>query len=439
MCKTSKENMPEHKLDTGINFIDGINELGLILGYHTQTEKTVDMTKQNSPAVDLAWFKEENQKFPLFIFEVESSATNGMTYNPMKVFSKKNEKFEKPLFFFQLVLNGGQDSSRVDDLKETYGTYNYRIYRISTGESQKFLFDIIEQHRRISQNFDPFRVISFLLQSKWIEYDLTSLANHIESLDFEKESGLLLSSYVLLASHYKELIPILTEYLIKIHIDFYSNLNRVKYSNYIGNTWCFPIHLGIIYASSNNLSVKDRTVTQLKDWQENNSHLTMIGPHFGLSYDYDEFIIWGSGGLFGILASLFFDNNDIRLYFASQLKKIIDETNTKYAITNILWLLHIIPPIEESKIFFNYAIKAINKIGSFSIESFWNPPFLTHDENYIDIFMEQSDKKFDFQNYIALIKSKPKHDKVLGIQTACRLLTNDYYDEEMNKNIISAI
>ena len=143
--------MPEHKLDTGINFIDGINELGLILGYHTQTEKTVDMTKQNSPAVDLAWFKEENQKFPLFIFEVESSATNGMTYNPMKVFSKKNEKFEKPLFFFQLVLNGGQDSSRVDDLKETYGTYNYRIYRISTGESQKFLFDIIEQHRRISQ------------------------------------------------------------------------------------------------------------------------------------------------------------------------------------------------------------------------------------------------------------------------------------------------
>ncbi len=430
--------MSDHKLDIGINFIDGINKLGSILGYHTQTEKLVDMIKRNSPAVDLAWFKEENQKFPLFIFEVESSATNGMTYNPMKVFSKKNEKFEKPLFFFQLVLSGGQDSSRIDDLRETYGTYNYRIYRVSTYESQSFLFDILEQHRQISQNLDVIQLIRFLFESKWIDFDLFSLTNHIESLDFEKESGLLLSSYIFLASHYKELIPITVGYLRKIHTDFYSNLNKVRYSSYMGSTWCFPIHLGIIYASTEDLYTKDKALNQLKYWQNNKQHLSMIGPHFGLSQDYDEFIIWGAGGLFGVLSSLFYDNN-ARLYFANQLKKIIDETKLEYKIPNLLWLLHIIPPIEESKSFFEYVIRIIKEIGSFSLESFWNPPFLNHDEDYIDLFIQKSDSIFDFQDYIKLINGKQRRDNMLGIQIACSLLTNDYYDEEMNKNIISTI
>jgi hypothetical protein len=123
--------MPEHKLKKGIDFINGIKELGTLLDYHVQLETPVSTEKENSPAVDIAWFKEENQKFPLFIFEVESTASNGMTYNPMKVFSKRNEQFEKPLFFFQVVLKGGQESSRIEDLKNQFGNYNYRIYRTS--------------------------------------------------------------------------------------------------------------------------------------------------------------------------------------------------------------------------------------------------------------------------------------------------------------------
>ncbi|MTK54028.1 hypothetical protein [Paludibacter sp.] len=343
--------MSEHKLKTGISIIDGIKTIGLIMGYHVQLEQPVNMKKQNSPAVDLAWFKEENHKFPLFIFEVESSASNGMVYNPMKVFSKKNEKFEKPLFFFQLVLSSSHDSSRINDLKETYGTYNYRIYRIKTEESQHFLLDILEQHRRISQNLDVTQLIKFLLMSKWIEFDLPTLTNHIESLDFEKESGTLLSSYILLASQFQELIPIASEYLKKIHVDFYSNINKVLYNNYMGSNWCFPIHLGIIYASNDDLDAKHKAILQLKYWQNNDSHMTMIGPHFGLSQDYDEFIVWGAGGLFGILSSLFYDNLDMRFYFANQLKIIIDQTHPKYKIPNLLWLLHIIPPIKKVKYF----------------------------------------------------------------------------------------
>ena len=431
--------MPEHKLVPGIDFIKGINELGLIMGYHIQTEHPVDNKKIKSPEVDVAWFKEENQKFPLFIFEVESSATNGMAYNPMKVFSKKNEKFEKPLFFFQVILKSVQDSSRIKDLKRTYGTYNYRIYKILNAESQNFLFDILEQHRRISHNLDIVNLFDFLIQSKWIDVDLVSLSVHIENLEFEKKSGLLLSSYVLLASKYKEITPIVFNSLRKIHQDFFSNLNKVNYSTYMGNSWCFPIHLGIINAYSDDLYLKEKAIKQLKYWQANNSHLTMIGPHFGLAQDYDDFLIWGAGGLFGILSLLFRENYDFRIYFAKELKKIIDKTRLNYRICNLLWMLHIIPPIKQSENLFKYIKNSLSEIGGFSMASLGNPPFLNNDIEFIERFLKQKDKFPDFIEFISLNESKKKPDNIERVQIACYLLTNNYFDDELNRKIISMI
>ena len=431
--------MSEHKLKPGIDFINGIKSLGLIMGYYIQTEHPVDFEKANSPEVDVVWIKEENQKFPLFIFEVESTASNGMTYNPMKVFSKKNEKFEKPLFFFQVILTGGLNSSRIKDLKRTYGTYNYRIYSVLNAESQSFLFDVLEQHRRISQNLNIFNLFNFLIQSKWINIDFEALAIHIENLDFEKDSGLLLSSYVELASKHKEIVPITFNYLCKIHQDFFSNLNKVNYSTYLGNSWCFPIHLGIINTCSDDLYIKEKTIKQLKYWQTKNSYMTMIGPHFGLAQDYDEFLIWGAGGLFGILSFLYRENYMVRLYFAEELKKIVEKTSSKYRLPNIYWMLHIIPPTEQSESLYKYIKKSFSEIGSFSMDSFWNPPFLYHDEEYIKLVIKQKDGFPKFNEFISLIKSKKIVDNLERIQTACYLLTNNNIDDELNRIIISLI
>lgn len=431
--------MSEHKLNEGISFIEGITKLGQILEYHVQNERPIDSEKIQSPAIDIAWFTEENQKFPLFIFEVESTSTNGMTYNPMKVFSKKNEKFEKPLFYFQVILKGGQNSSRVDDLKETYGTYNYRIYRISSSESQNFLFDVLEQHRRVSQKLDVVSLFDFMIQSKWINIDFELLSRHIEVLEFEKESGALLNSFAILASSYKEIIPITFEYIRKIHFDFYSNLNKVNYSTYIGNTWCFPIHLGIINAFTNDLHLKAKTERQLKYWQENNSSLSMIGPHFGLNRDYDEFLIWGAGGLFGVLSSLYKDNNEMRLYFAKELKKILDHTNLDYRIPNILWLLHIIPPVHKSEYFYKYVKNTISELGSFSMSAFWVPPFLDNDEDFLKNFHKQNDPFPEIDELISLIESKRKVTSFECIQTACCILTANYSNGELSGRIVSMI
>lgn len=294
------------------------------------------------------------------------------------------------------------------------------------------------QHRRIAQDLNVTSLIRFLINSRWIDFDLKSITNHIESLDFENEW--ILNSYVTLSSHFIEFVPIASEYLRKIHIDIYSNQSKINYRTYLGNHWYFPIHLGIIYANAvEDLYVKEKAVKQLIFWQENSSYMTMIGPHFGLSQDYDEFLIWGAGGLFGLLSSLFIDNINLRLSFVRQLKKIIIKVNPEYRIPNLLWMLNILPPIDKSKSIFNFIAKEFNSIGSFSRESLRTPPFLSHDEDFLSYFMNQHDHIPSFQELIDIKLRKQSPDSLLIIQLACRYLTSNDINEEMIQNLVKLI
>lgn len=427
--------MPEHKMKKGIDFINGIRDLGRLLGYHVELEIPVSTEKGNSPAVDIAWYKEENQKFPLFIFEIESSASNGMVYNPLKVFSKKNEQFEKPLFFFQIVLKGGQESSRIEDLKNQFGNYNYRIYRTSEFEEKKLILDVLEQHRRLTQELDIITLANYLVDSNWIDIDIKQVSNHIILLDFERSSGFLLSSFVALSSTNKIFIPLTVCLLENIHVDFFTNLNRINYQTYLGSSWCFPIHLGIIYSFTDDLYKKEKIISQLKYWQEKNSYLTMIGPHFGLSHDYDEFLVWCSGGLFGLLSFLFHDNYEIRIYFAKELFKIIDKSSEEYKIANLLWVLHIIPISEHGEKLFKKVKNEIKRIKCFSNDSFRIPPFLNADEEWIEEFTNKNDSFPEFNHLKILAESKNDTDRIEKIRIACMFLTNNYVTNEMIEGI----
>lgn len=427
--------MPEHKLKKGIDFINGIKDLGKLLGYHVELETPVSPEKDNSPAVDIAWYKEEHQKFPLFIFEIESSASNGMAYNPLKVFSKKNEQFEKPLFFFQIVLKGGQDSSRVEDLKNQFGNYNYRIYRTSESEDKKLILDVLDQHRRLTQELDIINLANYLNGAEWIEIDIDEVTNHIVSLEFEKNSGNLLSSFVFLSSMDKVFIPQTLSLLEHIHIDFFSNLNRINYKTYLGNSWCFPIHLGMIYCSIDDLYKREKIVNQLKYWQEKNSYMTMIGPHFGLSHDYDEFLIWAAGGLFGLLSFLFYDNDEIRVYFAKELYKIIDKSKEEYKIINLLWILHIIPVTEKGEKLFEKVKTEMKEINCFSIESFKIPPFFNADEDWLKEFTGKNDTFPKIEELQRLSKQKNEIEGIERFKVASRYLSSDYISDDMIKQI----
>src|SRR5436190_103811 len=118
--------MSEHKLQQARQVIENLSALGKGLGYFVQCEQPVLKHKHSPPAVDVAWKKYETQDFPLMIFEVESSAGNTIANNALKVFSQANQDFEKPLFFFHLVVHAGKNTSRIDALQRQYGTNNYR-------------------------------------------------------------------------------------------------------------------------------------------------------------------------------------------------------------------------------------------------------------------------------------------------------------------------
>src|SRR5437588_10321953 len=102
----------EHSLPAGRSMIGGIAALGEALGYIARREHPVEEGRSNPPAVDIAWFSDPDDAYPLFIFEVESRATNSIANNVVKVFGQGSDAFEKPLFFFHVILESPIESSR---------------------------------------------------------------------------------------------------------------------------------------------------------------------------------------------------------------------------------------------------------------------------------------------------------------------------------------
>jgi len=147
--------MGYHKLEKGKELISAIIEVGKVLGYVAKNEFPIDKKRTNSPAVDIAWLSDEDHDFPLMIFEVESKVIGAIANNPVKVFGLPNESFEKPLFFFHLFLEPLDSSTKVDNLKNLFGLYNYRTYDLTNGnEYTRLLCDIFSQHRRLYKKID---------------------------------------------------------------------------------------------------------------------------------------------------------------------------------------------------------------------------------------------------------------------------------------------
>src|SRR5688572_7920119 len=123
--------MAEHSLPDGQQVINGLLALGNALNYWVEAELPIEKDKKNPQAVDVAWLSEKGQQYPLMIFEIESTTSNTIANNPLKVFGKPNQAFEKPLFFFHVMVTGGNGTSRTDDLRNQYGSHNYRVYTLA--------------------------------------------------------------------------------------------------------------------------------------------------------------------------------------------------------------------------------------------------------------------------------------------------------------------
>ncbi|MEN3368882.1 MAG: hypothetical protein V7609_1025 [Verrucomicrobiota bacterium] len=362
--------MSEHKLQRGKLVIEGLSDLGTALGYFVQREQPVVKDAHWPPAVDVAWKKDEWQDFPLLIFEVESSAGNTIANNALKVYSQPNQDFEKPLFFFHLIVRSGTETSRIEALRRQYGTNNYRLYRLDTDEATGLIQDILTQHRKVFLHFDV-AAICGILQTDWAAIDLSAVLDHAETLNFETS---FLTAYARLSAD-EQFLARFVDRLSVLEERGQLRHRRVPYETFLGESWHPPIHLAILARARTQSA--DVFLEQLRNWQEESYPYSMIGPHFGMSRDYDQFILGMSSGLLSAIAAIF-GNGNAKRYIAAQMHSICEQLGNardRFALYAGVWLLHVTASVGD-ELLFEYARNFVNSRGGLSSGCVSDPPFL---------------------------------------------------------------
>jgi hypothetical protein len=375
--------MSEHKLQQGKLVIKGLSDLGTALGYLVEFEQPVTKDAHTPPAVDVTWKKDEWQDFPLLIFEVESSAGNTIANNALKVYSQPNQDFEKPLFFFHLIVRSGPETSRIEALRRQYGTNNYRLYRLDTIEATKLIRDILTQHRKVFLHFDV-AAISRILQEDWPAIDLEVILDHAETLNFETS---FLTAYARLSADGRFLARFVNR-LSALEESGQLRDRRVPYGTFLGESWHPPIHLAVLARTRKQSA--DVLLERLRSWQEESYHFSMIGPHFGMSRDYDQFVLGMSSGLLSAIAAIFGDGNAKR-YIAAQMHTICEKLGNardRFALYAGVWLLHVTASVGD-EVLFEYARKFVNTRGGLSDNCVSDPPF------FVPSFGELEDCEWD--------------------------------------------
>ena len=328
-----------HVLPAGRLLLDGLYRLGHALGYEVERERGVG---SSGAAVDLAWYAAGDSGVPLMIFEVESSASSSMANNAMKVLSRDVDDFVKPLFFFHLLLAGGPDNDRIQGLRRQWGTHNYKVYRLNERpEKQRLLLDIVRQHRRVNAHIPIEALRDVLVAPPWAEIDRPQLFEQSEQYEFEVD---LLGAYSRCAIDDSFM---LTQYLRRLAQSHSGDAPRAQatYGGVIGDY--LPGLLEVSLLISQGLIPDDLGPDRLECWQ-NSADLPMrlIGPTFGLSHDYDSFILAVAPFTYAIAGLLLRHRPDSFAWLVQDLTAlVVGESQhgipAEFTLAPALWLCHL--------------------------------------------------------------------------------------------------
>jgi len=281
--------MGKHSTDKSLNLFNFLIDFGTILRYHTDTEFSMSDNSFGGQAIDIAWFNEKGYKFPLFIFEIESTSNNSIANNPTKVFGKDSKIFEKPLFFFHIIIDGAENSEKYSDLIGLFGKYNYDIFRINNGEIENLLLKIIAQHRRVYNHIDLYYIIRLINDSPEIKSDINfeSLLKKIEKLIHDNQFYTLGQVYADIASRDNSFNEQYFNFIHRTFID--DSLPKLTYESYYASITSEFINLGILYSKFGK-EIHDIDFLNLIIEAQKTETFNMIEYLPGLNQDYDTFI-----------------------------------------------------------------------------------------------------------------------------------------------------
>ncbi len=428
--------MADHKLPAGKQLIQGIAQLGAVLGYHVEKEFPIDSpTLGESPAVDVAWFAQKGNRFPLFIFEVESKATNGMTNNPLKVYAQENRTFEKPLFFFHVVAQGGGNSSRPRNLEAQYGKNNYRIYLVGIDSANILIEDILSQHARVRNDVDYLALYKLLVTDLWLhQVDYARILLHAVSLELSRENAI--SSHVRISRSDKTIFPQLVEL---VSTDSKADFANTIFDSYLGSEWAIPILTALLCGLSKNVNEAKHWSSLLLKWQRESTFMPMITPAFGLSRDYDEFILGCAPQLMTLCIAVSFIDEDLCSEFFQILNETLDKVGVCWVgLNSAIYLLHLGAATNNIESF-EKAKKYLLEFKDLSEEDILSPP------SYVSVMDGEFEDYFnsgevieipDMMDFSELCKEAYSKNDTFIEEMVLRALDDDSYIFEWSSDLL---
>lgn len=410
--------MGKHTTDISLSLFNFLRDLGNGLGYYVEIEFPMSENSFGSQAIDIAWLNEQGNKFPLFIFEIESTSNNSIPNNPTKVFGKDSKKFEKPLFFFHIIIEGAENSEKYSDLLGNFGRFNYDIFRINNGETENLLLKIISQHRRIHNELDLLYVLRLISETSEIksEIEFERFLKNIESLIHENQFYRIGQVYADFASRDKSFQEQYVKFIQRTYLN--KKLSHLSYESYSANIASEFINLGILYSTFGK-ELKDLDFTSLLVEAQKTETFSKIEYLPGLNYDYDIFIHDHVPFYIALTFFLFDDNLKAQRYILDIAIKTIRKLNVTENFTfehHLSWgLLMSSSRLEFSETFEELKNLANNRNGILNTILFC-PTFINdHQEipdsklvlvpernEYIKMFTHEFDKITNDKNIIEI-------------------------------------
>jgi hypothetical protein len=356
--------MAKHTLPEGKKWIENLLLLGSALGYEVDDEYDVFSRPDREGPADVVWLGTDVDGVPLFIFEVETRASAQVEHNAGKVFSQETSEFEKPLFHFHLIVEGGKENSRVEVAMSTYGKFNYRIYGVKEGEATDAICDVLAEHRRVTDWLDVEALVPCLAPKRWTEINMARFWAKAENLGFR---GAWMRAYAAAAFAGEG------EFLDRLLalIDAGAGNDDVGYGTYLGERCGAALHAGLLGA--NDVERGGEALAALKAWQQK----TATAPRPGLDLDEEDLLSSLMPPIWALLALLLGQVEGAREWILEQLALMVDGTipfhRTAHA-SSAIWMLHIAAASPGAERFFELARSRLETEGGIAPALLADPP-----------------------------------------------------------------
>ena len=294
-----------------------------------------------------------------------------MAYNVMKLLSRPYLQLPKPQLFAQVVVHRGQTSDKPEAVLREYAAHNFAVYRLAAGDAPRLLTDILETHHRLRGPLDLAKFAAVLSRGPWSSTAIDAALHHVEQLGF---SAAYTRDYAVLAREKTAFVPWLVRHLLP---ELEGQEPRgASYRTYLGQAYSTPLHLSVLAQFAPERG--EQSFQALRRWQHADGKLTALGPHFGLSRDYDDFILANAPYLWALVATCFNAVEGARAWVVEQMRGVLDAVSrtelTPFAFT-ALWMLHLCAD-EDLGLHDNYELArtAVNEHGGINGELLASPP-----------------------------------------------------------------